>query len=91
MDKNELVDQMIEQCLEQDKSAYEEIRSEFKKRVANPGAKPGAGRIKELESIWGDLNTRRKATSSEAIHAMLKDIDEAELIESKKGNSKEKG
>ena len=91
MTKKELADQVFEQCLEKDQQAYDEARIEFKKRVANPDAKPGVSRIKEIEGIWSNLNNKRKANASDAVHAMLKEVDEAEIIESKKVNSKKEG
>ena len=91
MHKKQVADQMIEKCLEEDQKAYEEAKVKFRARVANLDAEPGVSRIQELEKIWGELNHKRKATSSEVIHALLEDIDEAELVESKKENTKKEG
>ena len=90
MDTDQLVDRMIEACLEQDEQSYDAVRVAFQERVANLDSKSGVRRIQELEKIWGELNTKRKATASDAIHALLESVDEAALIESKKGNTKER-
>ena len=90
MHTEQIVDQMIEKCLEEDQRAYEETKVKFGAHVTG-GVKPEVSRIQELEKIWGELNQKRKATSSEVIHALLEDIDEAELIESKKENTKKEG
>ena len=90
MDKDQLIEHMIETCLEKDEQSYEAVRVAFQERVANLDNKSGGSRIQELEKIWGDLNTKRKATASEAIHALLASIDEAALIESKKESMKER-
>lgn len=91
MNSEQNIDQMIQRCLERDEQAYEKLKAEFKERVANLDSVPEVSRIKELERIWGELNDRRRVTASDAIHTLLKDINEAEVIDSKKGNTRKRG
>ena len=91
MKREQIIDQMIEKCLEQDQRAYEEIRAQFKERIACADVGPETSRIQELERIWSELNQKRKATASDTIQTLLANIDEAELIESKKVNTEKEG
>ena len=45
MDKDQLVDRMIEACLEQDEQSYDAVRAAFQERVANLDSKSGVRRI----------------------------------------------
>ena len=91
MNQKQAVDQMIEKCLERDEQAYEKLRLEFRERVANLNAVPDVSRIQELERIWGELNETRKSTTSDAIMALIKDINEAQVIDLKKENMQKEG
>lgn len=91
MDNKQGIDQIIQQCLERDEQAYEKLRAEFKEHVANLDNVPEVSRIKELERIWGEINETRRVTTSEAIQALLRDIDEAEVVVSKKESTRKKG